>query len=140
MTHYDTIISLMCIIDIMTILLPKYSFLYSFLWFLHQLFPTRTVSEVLMTKAKCQCLLARKLLLRHLSKLHHHQPVPALCVTEPWHSSARFLFQRLYVTWQVYVTWRNSTRVVKWDINGRNVRAGPGIIAIIEITCIMTVI
>ena len=35
---------------------------------------------------------------------------------------------------------RNSTRVVKWDADGRNVRAGPGIIAIIVITCIITII
>ena len=32
---------------------------------------------------------------------------------------------------------RNSTRVVKWDADGRNVRAGPGIIAIIEIIYII---
>ncbi len=42
---------------------------------------------VLMSKAKCQCLLAHKLLLRHLSKQHHHLPLPALCVSKPWHSS-----------------------------------------------------
>ncbi len=35
---------------------------------------------------------------------------------------------------------RNSTRVVKWDADGRNVRAGPGIIAIIAIISIITVI
>jgi hypothetical protein len=32
---------------------------------------------------------------------------------------------------------RNSTRVVKWDPDGRNVRPGPGIIAIIHIIIIM---
>ena len=32
---------------------------------------------------------------------------------------------------------RSSTRVVKWDPDGRNVRPGPGIIAIIQIKYIM---
>jgi hypothetical protein len=34
---------------------------------------------------------------------------------------------------------RNSTRVIKWDLDGRNVRPGPGIIAIISIKCIMSI-
>jgi hypothetical protein len=34
---------------------------------------------------------------------------------------------------------RNSTRVVKWDPDGRNVRPGPGIIAIIHITYIIPI-
>ena len=34
---------------------------------------------------------------------------------------------------------RNSTRVVKWDPDGRNVRPGPGIIAIIQIKYIMSI-
>ena len=34
---------------------------------------------------------------------------------------------------------RNSTRVVKWDPDGRNVRPGPGIIAIIQIKYILSI-
>jgi hypothetical protein len=48
-------------------------------------------------------LLGHKLLLHHQSKpgrLNHLLPIPVLFVSVPWHSSVRFLFPRLYVTWQ----------------------------------------
>ena len=42
--------------------------------------------------------------LQHLLSLPGHLtyilPLPVLCVSVPWHSSVRFLFPRLYVTWQ----------------------------------------
>ncbi len=42
--------------------------------------------------------------LQHLLAMPDHHlhllPLPVLCVSVPWHSSVRFLFPRLYVTWQ----------------------------------------
>ncbi len=36
----------------------------------------------------------------HLNHVLRVLPLPVLCVRVPWHSSVRFLFPRLYVTWQ----------------------------------------
>ncbi len=71
-----------------------------FLLFWQQLFPMMTINVVLMKKIS---LLGHKFLLHHQSKqghLNHLLPLPVLFVSVPWHSSVRFLFPRLYVTWQ----------------------------------------
>ncbi len=98
--YFMTLITIILFIHIIKVTIPVTVFNVRSFFILLQLFPMMTVNVLMMKKIG---LLGHKLLLHQLSMPGHLNqllPLPVLCVSVPWHSSVRFLFPRLYVTWQ----------------------------------------
>ena len=95
--HYNIIQHIIHIITLITISLITFI---TFISIIYYTFPV-TVFNVLSFSYICY--LSHKHIQHLLSipgHLNHLLPLPVLCVSVPWHSSVRFLFPRLYVTWQ----------------------------------------